>query len=182
MEEVCLSCPHQLSTQFYLTSMKMKPKWGKWCIEISHKIPSNGIRYTTCMMSVNNVMYTLCITSVTNVGQEWESIEEFSPVKKSKLSNVPSSLDIQRLMKHQVSEGESQDQPNPLPKYLKAKEGIINVKSKGSKSTPHCQPIVETPKKTFVSETQNMEGSPEEIQKLPDPLAKRQKKRVSQQV
>ena len=85
-------------------------------------------------------------------------------------------------MKHQVPERESPDQPNPLWKYLKAKKGIVNVKSKGSKSTPQCQPIVGTPEKTFVSETQNTEKSPEEIPKSPDPPAKRRKKRVSQQV
>ena len=39
-----------------------------------------------------------------------------------------------------------------MPKFLKAKEGIVDVKSKGSKSTPQCQPIVGTPEKTFVSE------------------------------
>ena len=50
-----------------------------------------------------------------------------------------------------------------MPKFSKAKEGIVNVKSKGSKSTPQCQPIVGTPEKTFVSETQNTEKYPEEI-------------------
>ena len=50
-----------------------------------------------------------------------------------------------------------------MPKFLKAKEGIVDVKSKGSKSTPQCQPIVGTPEKTFVSKTQNTEKSPEEI-------------------
>ena len=75
-----------------------------------------------------------------------------------------------------------QDEPNPLPRFLKAKEGIDYVTSKGSKSTPQFQSIVGTPDKTFVTETQNTEKSPEEILMSPDPLAKRRKKRVSQQV
>ena len=67
----------------------------------------------------------------------------------------------------------------PMPKFLKSKEGIVDVKSKGSKSTPQCQPIVGTPEKTFVSETQNTEKSPEEIARS---FGQEAEKRVSKQV
>lgn len=178
--------PHQLSPSTSDTVLldlnENEAEIGKVMREISQKIPSNDFTYTTCMTSVNNVTYTTCMTSVTTVSQERESMEEFSPVKKSKFSNVPSSLDVQRLMQHQVPERGCQDEPNPLQKSLKAKEGTVKVKSKGSKSTPQCQTVVGTPEKTFVSETQDTEKSPEEIPKSPDPPAKRRKKRVSQQV
>ena len=132
---------------------------------ISHTTLSNSCTYTTCM------------TSVTTFSQKREYMEDSSPGKKSKFINVPSSLDVQRLKK-------LQDETKPLPKFLKAKEqeGIVYVTSKGSKSTPKFQSIVETPEKTFVPETQNTEKSPEEIPMSPDPPAKRRKKRVSQQV
>ena len=99
--------------------------------KISDKIPSNDGTYTTCM------------TSVTTLSQKRESMEGFSPGKKSKFINVPSSLDVQRLKKLQVPES-FQDEPNPLPTFLKAKEGIVYVTSKGSKSTPQFQSIVGT--------------------------------------
>ena len=72
--------------------------------EISDKIPSNADDYMTCM------------TSVTTLSQN-QSMEGFSPGKKSKFINVPSSLDVQRLKKLQVPES-FQDEPNPPPKFL----------------------------------------------------------------
>ena len=122
-----------------------------------------------------------CMTSVTTFSQKWEFLQDFSPGKKSKFINSPSSLDVQRLKKLEVPES-FQDEPNPVPTFLKAKESIVYVTSKGSKSTPQFQSIGGTPEKTFVPETQNSKKSPEEIPMSPDPPAKNQRKRVSQQV
>ena len=139
------------------------------------------MREITVKISSNDGMYIMCMTSVTTFSQKREYMLNFSQGKKWKFINVPSSLDVQRLKKLQVPES-FQDEPNPLPQFLKAKEGIDYVTSKGSKSTPQFQSIVGTPEKTFVPETQNIEKSPEEIPMSPDPPAKRRKKRVSQQV
>ena len=49
----------------------------------------------------------------------------------SKFINSTSSLDIQRLKKLEVPNS-FQDELNPVPTFLKAKEGIVYVTSKGS--------------------------------------------------
>ena len=97
---------------------------GKLMREISVKISSNDGMYTTCM------------TSVTTFSQKREYMQNFSQGKKWKFINVPSSLDVQRLKKLQVPKS-FQDEPNPLPQFLKAKEGIDYVTSKGTKSQLH---------------------------------------------
>ena len=126
---------HQLPTQFLLDLNENEAGLEKVMHEISDKIPSNADTYMTCM------------TSVTTLSQNQESMEGFSPGKKSKFINVPSSLDVQRLKKLQVPES-FQDEPNPLSKFLKANWGIVYVTSKGSKTTPQFQSIEGTPEKS----------------------------------
>ena len=58
---------------------------------------------------------------------------------------------------------------------------LLDLNKNVAKATPQFQPILGTPMKTFVLETQNTEKSPVEFQMLPDPPAKRQNKRVSHQ-
>ena len=122
--------PHQISPSTSDTVLldlnENEARLEKVMCEIFEKIPSNAGTYMTCM------------TSVTTLSQNQESMEDFSPGKKSKFINVPSSLDVQRLKKLQVPES-FQDEPNPLPKFLKANWGIVYVTSKGYKSTPQFQ-------------------------------------------
>ena len=94
------------------------------------------MREITVKISSNDGMYIMCMTSVTTFSQKREYMLNFSQGKKWKFINVPSSLDVQRLKKLQVPES-FQDEPNPLPQFLKAKEGIDYVTSKGTKSQLH---------------------------------------------
>ena len=124
--------PHHISRSTSETVLldlnENEAKMGKLMREISDKIPSNDGTYMTCM------------TSVTTFSQKQEFLQDFSPGKMSKFINSISSLDIQRLKKLEVPNS-FQDELNPVPTFLKAKEGIVYVTSKGSKSTPQFQSI-----------------------------------------